>query len=464
MTVIEASRPATTQSVGRPGLLVATLSMVVLTVSVLQTSVVPVLDMIGRQLEASADAVSWVVTANLLAAAAATPLIGRLVDLRNKKRVLLSVLALVLAGSLLAAITTSVPLLLLARSLQGTAFALYPVAVSILRDEVPADRLVRSIAVLSAMLGVGGSVGLVVTGLLMTPDASYHRVFWLCTVFTAVVALVAAAVVPSRRRYERASVDWLGGISLAVGLSALLLTITQGHDWGWLSPATAVTGVSGVAVLSAWWFQSNHTAHPLVSTAMLRRGPVLIANAATVLVGMGLYFSFLGRTGFVEAPAADGYGFGASVLDASVEFLLPGAVAAAVTALISGRCIERFGARAVITVGAGTGVAGFTLLIGWHSQPWQIIVAGLLTSAYTSLAYGALPILILQDVGEDETGIATSLNAIVRMVGSSLAAAMVGVLLTPAADGHAPESGFIAIFALGAVTALGAILLTARKR
>lgn len=464
MTVIEASRPATTQSVGRPGLLVATLSMVVLTVSVLQTSVVPVLDMIGRQLEASADAVSWVVTANLLAAAAATPLIGRLVDLRNKKRVLLSVLALVLAGSLLAAITTSVPLLLLARSLQGTAFALYPVAVSILRDEVPADRLVRSIAVLSAMLGVGGSVGLVVTGLLMTPDASYHRVFWLCTVFTAVVALVAAAVVPSRRRYERASVDWLGGISLAVGLSALLLTITQGHDWGWLSPATVVTGVSGVAVLSAWWFQSNHTAHPLVSTAMLRRGPVLLANAATVLVGMGLYFSFLGRTGFVEAPAADGYGFGASVLDASVEFLLPGAVAAAVTALISGRCIERFGARAVITVGAGTGVAGFTLLIGWHSQPWQIIVAGLLTSAYTSLAYGALPILILQDVGEDETGIATSLNAIVRMVGSSLAAAMVGVLLTPAADGHAPESGFIAIFALGAVTALGAILLTARKR
>jgi len=464
MTVIEASRPATTQSVGRPSLLVATLSMVVLTVSVLQTSVVPVLDMIGRQLEASADAVSWVVTANLLAAAAATPLIGRLVDLRNKKRVLLSVLALVLAGSLLAAITTSVPLLLLARSLQGTAFALYPVAVSILRDEVPADRLVRSIAVLSAMLGVGGSVGLVVTGLLMTPDASYHRVFWLCTVFTAVVALVAAAVVPSRRRYERASVDWLGGISLAVGLSALLLTITQGHDWGWLSPATVVTGVSGVAVLSAWWFQSNHTAHPLVSTAMLRRGPVLLANAATVLVGMGLYFSFLGRTGFVEAPAADGYGFGASVLDASVEFLLPGAVAAAVTALISGRCIERFGARAVITVGAGTGVAGFTLLIGWHSQPWQIIVAGLLTSAYTSLAYGALPILILQDVGEDETGIATSLNAIVRMVGSSLAAAMVGVLLTPAADGHAPESGFIAIFALGAVTALGAILLTARKR
>jgi MFS family permease len=463
MTVIAVNRSATPAAVGRPGLLVAALSLVVLTVSVLQTSVVPVLDVIGRQLDASADAVSWVVTANLLAAAAATPLIGRLADLRNKKQVLLAVLALTLAGSLLASITTSIPLLFLARALQGTAFALYPVAVSILRDEVPTDRLVRSIAVLSAMLGVGGSAGLVITGLLMTPGASYHRVFWLCTAFTAVVAVVATAVVPSRPRYERAPVDWFGGLSLAVGLSALLLTITQGHDWGWLSPATVATAVGGIAVLSAWWSRSNHTAHALVSTAMLRRGPILIANAATVLVGMGLYFSFLGRTGFVEAPPVDGYGFGATVLDASLEFLLPGALAAAVTALISGRCIERFGARAVMIAGAGAGVAGFTLLIGWHSEPWQVILAGILTSAYTSLAYGALPILILQDVGEDETGIATSLNAIVRMVGSSLAAAMVGVLLTPAADGHAPESGFIAIFGLGAVTAMGAILLIVRK-
>ena len=464
MAVMNDTRPVTVVAVPRPRLVVATLSLVVLTVSVLQTAVVPVLDVIGRQLGASADAVSWVVTANLLAAAASTPLIGRLADLRNKKRVLLAVLALVLAGSLLAALTTSVPALLLARALQGTAFSLYPIAVSILRDEIPAEQMVRSIAVLSAMLGVGGSVGLVVTGLLMTPGASYHRVFWLGTIFTTLVALAAGAVIPNRPRRERASVDWFGGISLAVGLSALLLTITQGHGWGWLSPATLSTAAVGFAVLTGWWSWSNHSARPLVSPAMLRRRPILMANAATLLVGMGLYFSFLGRTGFVEASPSDGYGFGATVLDASIEFLLPGALAAAVTALISGRCIERFGARSVIIMGAAAGAAGFTILIGWHSAPWQFIVAGILTSAYTSLAYGALPVLILQDVDEGETGISTSFNAIVRMVGGSLAAAMVGVLLTRSADGHPPESGFIAIFALGAISALGAIMLIARKR
>jgi len=464
MTVVADTRPLTASVVHRPRLLVAALSLVVLTVSILQTAVVPVLDVIGRQLNASADAVSWVVTANLLAAAAGTPLIGRLADLRNKKRVLLAVLALVLAGSLLAATTASIPLLLLARVLQGTAFSLYPIAVSILRDEVPADRLVRSIAVLSAMLGFGGGVGLVLTGLLMPAAASYHRVFWLCAAFTALAVVIAVVVIPSRRHRERASVDWLGGISLAVGLSALMLMITQGHDWGWLSVATLGTGVVGITVLSGWWSWSRRSTHPLVSTAMLRRRPVLIANAATLLVGMGLYFSFLGLTGFVEAPAGSGYGFGASVLDASLEFLLPGALAAALTALISGRCIERFGARRVITVGAAAGFTGFTMLIGWHSAPWQIIVAGLLTNAYISLAYGALPVLIIGDVAADETGIATSLNAIVRMVGAAMAAALVGVLLTPGVDGHPSEGGFTAVFALGAATALGTILLIARKR
>jgi len=464
MTTMADTRPASVTAIQRPALLVAVLSLVVLTVSVLQTSVVPVLDVIGGQLSASADVVSWVVTANLLAAAASTPLIGRLADLRDKKQVLLAVLALVLTGSLLASITASVPLLLLARVLQGTAFSLYPIAVSILRDEVPADRLVRSIAVLSAMLGFGGGLGLVVTGLLMIPGASYHRVFWLCTAFTAVVILAAAAVIRSRPHRELASVDWLGGISLAVGLSTLLLTITQGHDWGWLSPITLGTAAVGITVLAGWWSWTRRSAHPLVSTAMLRRRPVLIANAATMLVGMGLYFSFLGLTDFVEAPAGSGYGFGATVLDASLEFLLPGAVAAAVTALISGRCIERFGARRVIMVGAAAGLAGFTILIGWHSAPWQVIIAGLLTNAYISLAYGALPVLIVQDVHADETGIATSLNAIVRMVGAAVAAAIVGVLLTPGIDGHPSEGGFITIFALGAATALGAILLIARKR
>lgn len=212
----------------RDNRLLATLGAVVLTAAVLQTSIVPVLDLVAAQLHISSAAAEWTVTANLLAAAAATPLIGRLADLFNKKWVLLGALALILAGSLLGALTSSLALLMVGRVMQGMSFALYPVAVSILRDELPAERLVRSMAAVSAMLGVGGAFGLVVTGFLMPAGASYHRVFWLSTVAAIVVTAAAALVVPSRPRRVHARVDWLGAFALAAGLCSVMLAISQG--------------------------------------------------------------------------------------------------------------------------------------------------------------------------------------------------------------------------------------------
>jgi len=443
--------------------LVAGLSVVALTVALLQTAVVPVLGIISQQLQVSAVAVSWAVTANLLAAAAATPLIGRFADLHNKKHVLLTVLGVVLAGSLLAATTSSLPLLIAARILQGVSFSLYPICVAILRDELPQQRVVGALAVLSGTLGFGGGVGLVVTGLLMSGSAGYHRVFWLTTAFTVIVMMVAAVIVPSRPGTGSGGIDWLGALGLATGLTALLLMITQGNSWGWRSGATLGCATGGVTVLAAWWMWERHRPHPLVSTKMLTRRAMLLTNLATLFVGMGLYFGFLGLTQFVQMPRdAAGYGFSSTVLQASVVFLLPGALAGFVTATASGRLIDRFGARPVLVTGALAGIIGFVALALAHSAAWQVIVGGIWTNAYISLAYGALPALVVADAEPGETGVATGVNAITRTVGSSLAAAMVAVLLGhPGPSGMPSETAFVIIFLAGAITAALATVLIA---
>ena len=440
------------------GLLVGTLSVVVLTVAVLQTAVVPVLTVIADQLGTSTVNVSWVLTANLLAAAASTPLIGRLADLRSKKRVLLGVLVLVLAGSVLAATTSSLPLLVVARVLQGASFALYPVSVAVLRDEVPPEKLVRSMAVLSAMLGLGGGLGLVVTGLLMTGNADYHRVFWLTTAFSFAITIAVAVVVPQRGGRSSGTVDWAGALGLSLGLSALLLALTESGRWGPTSPRIIGLAICGLTILGVWWWWERRCPQPLVSTGMLTRRPILLTNIATGLVGMGLYFVFLGLTDFVETPASSGYGFGASVLDASVVFLLPGAIAASVTAVVSGRYIERYGARVVGMAGGAAGVLGFGLLSTLHTSRFEVVAAYLLANAYISLAYGALPVLVVDAVGVDETAVATSMNAIARTVGSAIGAALVGVLLRPAmTNGYIAEHEYITLFVLGAATAIGTV-------
>ena len=447
-----------------PRLLVGTMSVVALTVAVLQTGVVPVLAVMARQLNVSGIDVSWVVTANLLAAAASTPLLGRLADLHVKKRVLVMVLILVLAGSVLGAMTSSLPLLIVARVLQGASFALYPIGVSILREELPADRLMRAMAVLSGVLGFGGGMGLVITGLLMRGDASYHRVFWFTTAFIVVVIVAVAIVVPSRPHTTEGTVDWAGAAGLAAGLSGVLLAITQGHVWGWTSVWTLTASLGGLAVLVGWWWWERRCAQPLVSTEMLTRRPVLLTNVATVAVGMGLYFAFLGLTGLVQAPTSTGYGFGASVLQASAGYLLPGALAGFGTALVSGRYIDRYGARLVLIVGTALGVVGFVMLAFAHATVWQVILASLLVNAYISLAYGALPALVIREAEMDETGVATSINAIARTVGAAVAAAIVAVLLSRNPSGYPPESSYTATFVLGAVAAvIGMLLIAASK-
>jgi MFS family permease len=449
--------------VRRPRLLVAGLSVVVLTVAVLQTAVVPVLTIIAEQLDVSTVVVSWAVTANLLAAAAATPLIGRLADLHSKKRVLLVVLAVVLVGSVLAATTSSLALLIVGRVLQAASFALYPISIAILREELAQDRMGSAMSVLSGTLGFGGGTGLVVVGLLMSGEAGYHRVFWLTTAFTILVIAIVVVIVPARPRPSDGTIDWLGAAGLAAGLSAILLAITQGNSWGWTSPATLGCTASGVVVLAGWWLWERRAKQPLVSIRMLTRRAMLFTNLATIFVGMGLYFAFLGLTQFVQIPRdAAGYGFSATVLEASVVYLLPGAVTGFLVAMISGRFIDRYGARPVLVVAAISGIAGFLFIALAHSAAWQVIAAGILANGYIALGYGALPALVVSEVEAGETGVATSMNAIARTIGSSTAAAVVAVLLgSPAANIVPPESGFVAIFLGGAATAALAMVLIA---
>lgn len=450
-----------------PGVLVSGLSLVVLTVAVLQTAVVPVLGVIGSQLGASAVAVSWAVTANLLAAIAATPLLGRLADMYSKKRVLLGVLIVVLIGSVLAAVTSSLALLIVARVLQGASYALYPICVAVLREQLPPGRLAGAMSVMSGTLGFGGGVGLVVVGLLMSGNADYHRVFWLTTAFTIVVLAIVVFLVPARGVRAAGSVDWLGAVGLAAGLSAVLLAITQGNAWGWRSGWTLAGAVGGLAVLAAWWWWENRREYPLVSTRMLTLRAMLLTNLATVFVGMGLYFSFLGLTQFVQIPrAAAGYGFGASVLEASVVFLLPGALTGFAVALISGRFIDRYGARRVLMLATAAGIVGFAMMAVVHDQRWQVIVGGILANVYISLGFGALPALVVAEVEAGETGVATGMNAIARTVGGSVAAAVVAVMLGRhvMGTGVPSEGSFVIVFVAGAATAALALLLIAFTR
>ncbi|GAA2563503.1 MFS transporter [Winogradskya consettensis] len=446
------SMPATK----RTGLLTLALAVAVANVSILQTLVVPVLSMIAQQLDTSLSAVGWALTANLLAAAVLTPLLGRLGDVYGKRPVMIAILVTVLIGTVIALTTTSLPLLIVARVLQGSSYGLFPLAMSVLREQLPPARLTMSMAVVSATLGGGGVVGLLGTGLLTRGGGDYHRPFWLGLVITVLALILCWFALPHHVRDKQAStsVDWLGAGILGVGLVLLLLPISQGADWGWGSPQTIGCFIASAVVLVGWILAERRIKQPLAKPSLLARRAVMLPNLGGLFVGFGMFCAFLTITNFAETPdKLAGYGFGASVLSASAIYMLPGGVLGVVLAPLIGRFVQRAGGNQALLVGAGLGLVGFLGMVGWHDEPWEFIVFGTFAQLAVSFGFATLPALLVAAVDPADTGVANSVNSIARSVGSAISSALIVALLESNINpltGFPKEATYRIIMILGA--------------
>ncbi|MEU3842788.1 MFS transporter [Streptomyces sp. NPDC028635] len=411
--------------------LILTLGLAAMVVSMMQTLVVPILGIIQNDLQATTANVSWVTTATLLSAAVFTPLLGRFGDQHGKKSTLVGVLVVMVAGSVLAATTTSLTWLIVGRVMQGAATAIFPLALSVLREEIEPAKLPGAMALVSGTLAFGSGLALVGAGLLTRgTDPDYHRVFWLA-VALAVVALAGVwFAVPASRAATGGRTDWLGAVTLGALLVLLLLPVSQGHEWGWTSGRTLGAFVGAAVMAAVWVMTESRVKEPMVDMKMFTHRPVLFTNLAGLLLGFAMFAQFIGVSYLVQVPEAiAGYGFGASVLGASVVYLLPTTLVSLVGSQFGGVLVRRLGARVTLTAGACFGVAGFTWLTLAHDTSASVIGAGMVIGLAISFGYAAMPALIVASVPAHQSGIANGINSISRSVGSAVASAVITTLL-----------------------------------
>ncbi|MEU6820443.1 MFS transporter [Streptomyces atriruber] len=455
---------------------VLVLGLAAMVVSMMQTLVVPILSIIQNELDATTAGVSWVTTATLLSAAVFTPLLGRFGDQHGKKPTLIGVLLVMIAGSVLAATTTSLTWLIIGRIMQGAATAIFPLALSVLREEIRPAKLPGAMALVSGTLAFGSGLALVGAGLLTQgSDPDYHRVFWLAVVL-AVVALVGVVLaVPASRSKTGGRTDWLGAGTLALLLVLLLLPISQGHEWGWTSGRTLGSFAGAVVMAGVWVLTELKVEEPMVDMKMFAHRPVLFTNLAGLLLGFAMFAQFIGVSYLVQMPEdVAGYGFGASVLGASVVYLLPTTIVSLLGAQFGGILVRRIGARVTLAAGAAFGVIGFAWLTLAHGTSASVIGAGMVIGLAISFGYASMPALIVASVPAHQTGIANGINSISRSVGSAIASAMITSLLAsktiplPAGMPALPqESQFTLSFAIAGgafvlVVAVALFGLTAR--
>ena len=218
------------RTASRPGVVLAILALAGSGYAMLQSLVVPALPTLQKELDTSPTGVAWIFTTYLLAASVATPIAGRVGDMFGKKRTLLVVLTGLAGGTLLAALATTLPVLILARTIQGVGGAVFPLAFGIIRDEFPRERVPGSIGLISGLLGIGGGLGIVLAGPILA-HLDYHWLFWIP--FAVIVVTAVGDAVPrpgvadSRsgpRRLARRRAPLVAGSSACSSRSARRLT------------------------------------------------------------------------------------------------------------------------------------------------------------------------------------------------------------------------------------------------
>jgi EmrB/QacA subfamily drug resistance transporter len=440
-----------------PTKILAVLSLAALAYSVLSSAVIPALPTFQRSLHTSETGVTWLLTGFLLSASVGTAIIGKLGDMHGKKRLLVWTLLILAAGTLLAAVSSSLAVLIVARLIQGVAGGIFPLSFSIARDEFPADRVAGSIGLLSAILGIGSGLGLVVGGLI-DEHLSWHWLFWIPLPAMVLAAVCTWRYIPESRVRSPGRVNWAAAALLTTGMSGLLLAIAQTTAWGWTDPRTLALLVAGLAVCAGWIVVEVRSRNPLIDMTMMRVRGVWTANLAAFLLGGGLYAWFLLIPQFAQLPTSTGFGYGASVVAAGL-YLLPCAVGMGVLGSLAGRVERRFTSRRALIAGAAISAVACGWLTLTSRHPYDMLVSSALLGVGIGLAFSALGNLIVQAVPPSQTGVASGMNTVLRTLGGALGGGIAATFVAGRVVHGLPAlAGFTATFAMAALFLAGCVV------
>ena len=423
-----ADRGTTSRDRGRSGLVVGTLALTGTVVSLQQTLVLPLLPEFPRLLDTTTGTASWLVTATLLSGAVATPTISRLADMFGKKRMMLVALAVMVLGSLLGAVSQALPLVIAARVLQGVGMALVPVGIAIMRDELPRERIPLGVALMSATLAIGAGAGLPLAGLI-SEHMDWHAIFWVTAVAGSVMFAAVLLVLDESPVVTRGSFDYRGAALLSAALTAVLLTLSKGGAWGWTSPVTVALAGVGLVLLLLWVPFELRVPNPLVDVRVAARPAVALVNLISVLTGFAMFANMLATTQQLQLPARSGYGLGLDVLETGL-WMAPSALVFGAMAPVAATLIRRVGPLATLFTGTLLMAAAYVARVLLTDNLGQVVTGATLVAVGTSLAYAAMPTLIMRAVPVTETASANGLNTLLRSIGTSASSATMAAVAT----------------------------------
>jgi MFS family permease len=413
-----AAMPLTVQSGTMNHQLRALLAMVgvALLLNYVETMVIPGVPTIQKDFSTTSSVVSWITSAFLIVGSAVSPLFGKLGDSYGKKRMFLTALAFYTAGVGVAGFSPSIGFLIAARAIQGIGFAIVPLALAIIAETFPKERIATAQGVVSATFAIGAALGLVI-GAYIVQNLGWQWAFHTAFILSIVLFAVITRLLPPGSPGTRLKVDYETVLLLMTGISLLLLYLTEGPYEGWYSVYELSALAAGMALTAGFFIAESRRTNPLIQMSLLRIRNVFVANGVGILSGIGMFMLFFAVVYYTELPGP--FGLGLDVLTAGLT-MAPATLVMLVVGPGLGRLTLRSGPKPTMFLGGVIAIAGFALFLFNRTTTTDVVIA---TAVSLTGAIGVIiPIVNMISISLPKENVATGLglNTMLRNIGGAV--------------------------------------------
>jgi MFS family permease len=423
----------------------AILSGTLLTVFFSETMLLPAIPDIITDLDISYGTAAWIFSAYLIVAAVMTPIAGRLSDLYGKKKVLLTLLAVYIAGLVAGGFADNITMLLSTRIIQGFGLAAVPAAFSLLRDTFPPAKLSIAVGVFGSAYSAGSVIGLLI-GASIIQHFGWHSTFLAIIPFSIIVAVLIAKFVKEQNEQstienqkretkpakagDRSSIlDFKGIITLSITITSFLIALTAvqigitNENIPLISSSFAISAVSLVIFATI----ERKISNPFVNLNLLKHKVLLPSYILLVVTGITMFMIYPTIVQIVRSPVP--WGFGGNSVDAA-NVQLPFMIAFLIFASITPFIINKIGSARPALIGGIISLTGGTGLLLFHSSGIQLSTSLAVVATGLSLTMTATWNLVVSGAPKEFTGISVGVGALLLFIGMAIGPALAGVYMS----------------------------------
>ncbi|NLV71521.1 MAG: MFS transporter [Actinobacteria bacterium] len=421
--------PTSATSLGKSGwVVVGTLMLATVLANIASVCMFPQMVALAEEFGRPVNEVVWATAAFHVVATGVGGVAAALGATLGNRRMLTVTLALLLVGSLIAALTTSLTLLVVGRIIQGGAMAVQALAIGIIASYWRGEAMRRAISMIVLAMGLGAVVAYLLSGLIWRTGGNWRTLFWILAGASAVDLFLTLGYIKETKRTKGVRADYVGCVGLVAWAVLLLLPLSQANSWGWNSEKLLGLLLPGIAVLALWVFWELRCSAPLINLRVLKRMGVWQGGVVWLSIAIGLVIPAAAMPYLFQTPVASGFGFGKSLFEVSLALAVSAAVMAFVSALAT-PVMRTLTAKWTMLLGVSFGLAGFGLAYA-HGSMWLTLLWVAATGMPPALAGSASYTVAAEAVLPEEGILVSTIYNTAAGLGSSIASAVVGYVLT----------------------------------